>query len=228
MKLYSDSDIQDIADAIRSKNGSSDTYKVSQMATAISNIPSGGGSSLPEYGTLTYATWRPMSGSDINATMALQLFQMASPSYSVASDPCYFQVQHSSVSSQYSKVTTYFAKSTISSSDIGSNILNNLVSQTINQYTAWHGKSFQTNTYIAENILVKWDSVQIPTSVSYSGKFVTFDIDGKITGVYNSGSDFCTALRNNSIDVSNGLGWVTTYNTGTATAFSLKFKGAQP
>ena len=39
MKLYSDSDISDIADAIRSKNGSSDTYKVSQMASAIQNIP---------------------------------------------------------------------------------------------------------------------------------------------------------------------------------------------
>ena len=41
MKLYSDSDIQDIADAIRSKNGSSDTYKVSEMAQAISNIQIG-------------------------------------------------------------------------------------------------------------------------------------------------------------------------------------------
>lgn len=35
MKLYSDSDIQDIADAIRSVNGSSDTYKVSEMAAEI-------------------------------------------------------------------------------------------------------------------------------------------------------------------------------------------------
>jgi hypothetical protein len=39
MKLYSDSDISDIADAIRSKNGSSATYKVSQMASAIQAIP---------------------------------------------------------------------------------------------------------------------------------------------------------------------------------------------
>lgn len=43
MKLYSDNDISDIADAIRSKNGSSDTYKVSQMADAILAIPTGGG-----------------------------------------------------------------------------------------------------------------------------------------------------------------------------------------
>lgn len=43
MKLYPDTAIQDIADAIRAKNGSSDTYTVGQMAAAISNIPSGGG-----------------------------------------------------------------------------------------------------------------------------------------------------------------------------------------
>lgn len=35
MKLYNDVDIQDIADAIREVNGSSDTYKVSEMAAVI-------------------------------------------------------------------------------------------------------------------------------------------------------------------------------------------------
>ena len=35
LKLYSDSDIQAIADAIRALNGSTDTYKVSEMASAI-------------------------------------------------------------------------------------------------------------------------------------------------------------------------------------------------
>ena len=43
LKLYNESDIQDIADAIRGKNGSSDTYKVSEMADAIDDIPTGGG-----------------------------------------------------------------------------------------------------------------------------------------------------------------------------------------
>lgn len=38
LKLYSDTDIQNIADAIRNKNGSSDTYKVSEMAAAINAI----------------------------------------------------------------------------------------------------------------------------------------------------------------------------------------------
>lgn len=35
MKLYSDTDVQNIADAIRAKNGLSTTYKVSEMAAAI-------------------------------------------------------------------------------------------------------------------------------------------------------------------------------------------------
>lgn len=42
-KLYEESSIQGIANAIRAKNGSSDTYTVGDMATAIQNIPTGGG-----------------------------------------------------------------------------------------------------------------------------------------------------------------------------------------
>lgn len=41
LKLYNDTDIQNIANAIRSKNESSDTYLVSEMAQAISQIPKG-------------------------------------------------------------------------------------------------------------------------------------------------------------------------------------------
>lgn len=46
MKLYSEEDIQAIANAIRTQNGSSDTYKVSEMADAILDIS--GGSSVWE------------------------------------------------------------------------------------------------------------------------------------------------------------------------------------
>ena len=41
-----ESTLSDIADAIRSKNGSSDTYLPSEMAQAIQNIPTGGDSGL--------------------------------------------------------------------------------------------------------------------------------------------------------------------------------------
>ena len=41
-KLYEESNIQAIANAIRDKNGSTDTYKTSEMAAAISAIETGG------------------------------------------------------------------------------------------------------------------------------------------------------------------------------------------
>ena len=46
-KLYEETDIQSVADAIREKNGLTITYKVSEMAQAIKDIPSGGGATEP-------------------------------------------------------------------------------------------------------------------------------------------------------------------------------------
>ena len=48
-KLYEETDIQNIANAIRSKNGSTDTYKVADMASAISDISSSGSDKLVEF-----------------------------------------------------------------------------------------------------------------------------------------------------------------------------------
>lgn len=42
--LVTESHLEDIADAIRGKNGSQNTYTPAQMASAITNIPSGGSS----------------------------------------------------------------------------------------------------------------------------------------------------------------------------------------
>lgn len=42
-KLYSETDIEGIANSIRGKNGTTNKYKVSQMAAAIDNLPTGGG-----------------------------------------------------------------------------------------------------------------------------------------------------------------------------------------
>lgn len=43
MKLYSEVSIQNIANAIRTKNELSDTYTVAEMAQAILDLPSGSG-----------------------------------------------------------------------------------------------------------------------------------------------------------------------------------------
>ena len=53
-KLYEESSISDIADAIREKNGSSNTYTVAQMGNAVRAIPSGGGSG--DYGRIVIGT----------------------------------------------------------------------------------------------------------------------------------------------------------------------------
>lgn len=50
LKLYEESCVQDIADAIRNKNGTANTYTIRNMAVAINNIQSGssGGTGLPD------------------------------------------------------------------------------------------------------------------------------------------------------------------------------------
>ena len=53
-KLYEESDVQAIADAIREKNGLTDTYTVSQMAAAISAIEAGGGGLPSGWATGTF------------------------------------------------------------------------------------------------------------------------------------------------------------------------------
>lgn len=44
--IINDTNLTNIAQAIRSKNGTSTTYKVSEMASAITNLPTGGGGSV--------------------------------------------------------------------------------------------------------------------------------------------------------------------------------------
>lgn len=59
-KLYEETNIQAIADAIREKNGTTDTYLVSEMAAAVSAIQAGGGGNL-DFSKLSYATLTPTS-----------------------------------------------------------------------------------------------------------------------------------------------------------------------
>ena len=49
-----DTNLTNIANAIRSKNGASDTYKPNEMASAIESIETGGGGETPEYTRVEY------------------------------------------------------------------------------------------------------------------------------------------------------------------------------
>lgn len=53
-KLYEENDIQAIANAIRTKAGTQETMTVSQMATNIANIPSGGNTPRVQFEHSTY------------------------------------------------------------------------------------------------------------------------------------------------------------------------------
>lgn len=48
--------LTNIANAIRAKNGSSDTYTMAEMATAIANLPSGGSGFTHGYANTTSST----------------------------------------------------------------------------------------------------------------------------------------------------------------------------
>lgn len=53
--LITENSLQNIANAIRDKNGLSDTYTPSEMAQAIEDIPTGGGKVAPQY--VSFYTW---------------------------------------------------------------------------------------------------------------------------------------------------------------------------
>lgn len=55
-KLYNDTSVKAIADAIRAKNGKTDTYTVAEMAGAINDIPAGGGTPSLQSKSVTYTS----------------------------------------------------------------------------------------------------------------------------------------------------------------------------
>ena len=55
-KMYEESSINDIATALQTKLGTSDKFKVSEMASAISDIPTGGDYDLEFYQYLSFGT----------------------------------------------------------------------------------------------------------------------------------------------------------------------------
>ncbi len=73
-KLYDETAIQAIADSIRAKNGSSDTYTVSQMSAAIDNIPSGGTTEIYKKTWLTGHTYTLTSDGTLTITSSSDTF----------------------------------------------------------------------------------------------------------------------------------------------------------
>lgn len=85
MKLYSDVDIQDIANAIREKNGQSTTYKVSDMAAAIGSIPSVSVSAKTITANGTYTAPSGQAYSPVTVNVPSKAVQVANKAERVAS-----------------------------------------------------------------------------------------------------------------------------------------------
>ena len=62
VKLYNDTDIQNIADSIRAKNGSGYTYKVSEMSAAINGLEVLNGETVSITPSISAQTITPSSG----------------------------------------------------------------------------------------------------------------------------------------------------------------------
>lgn len=217
MKLYSDSDIQDIADAIRSKNGSSDTYKVSQMATAISNIPSGG--TVPVWATNINdcdTIIGHYSGSLYDARGYKSNYSGSMYAVSLYTDS----------RSNYKK---WYPSANISDSDIGDSVLDHLSSQTSSSYSAMFymtslasgGTTTPAPTTFTMDVVYKYKSVTTASNGTGAiGKPIVVDKDGKIIAVYSSWSSVVTALNNHTIDMSNGICVLCAGNSTSATSGS--------
>lgn len=134
--------LTDIADAIRGKNGSSDTYTPADMATAITNIPIGSSKNVQEVQGTTRTTSSTLTA--IGAEMTVS----KTGTYDV-----YWSAFRSSTSSSYTYGTqlyvggsAYGTQNTTWSNHVQNNHLSN-VSLTANQKIRVYGRNSRGSSY---------------------------------------------------------------------------------
>lgn len=227
--IVNDTNLTNIANAIRSKNGTQTTYLPSEMATAIANIPSGGGSSVVYDGFYNGSTLIRGILNDV-----------------ITSDPCLNIYGYKSGTQSLSTNNTtigrgivkYRASDSLTSSDVGQSIFsdNRLVSFTppssdplMGNYYTGGPFLFQYGTEASlyrSYFFFRYNTVSYTENVSAltNTKVVTIDCEGTITGVFNTWTDLVTALSNKTIDATKGISIVgtTVTNTGQSTTAPQK------
>lgn len=214
--IIDDTNLTNIANAIRGKNGTQTTYLPSEMATAITNIPSGGGGGIIDdsfFGSDTLVRGVKNTTGATSTTI-----------YGYSSGTQKVETFRSKIGRTN---TVYIASTSITSSDIGESILsgNRLVSYTPpstdpilgNYHTGGPYLSIKDGKILGTYFTFKYNSVSYTENDSSltNTKVVTIDYNGKITGVFNTWNDLVTALSNKSIDMSKGIGIVGTTITNT-------------
>ena len=210
--IVNDTNLTNIANAIRAKNGTQTTYLPSEMATAISNIPSGGTAVVPDgfYNSVTLI--KGVTATNGTTTV-----------YGYSSGAQSVQTFHTT---QPRNATMYYASSSLTSSDIGENIFsgNRLVSYTVPSTDPSLG-NYHTGgpfLYYSDSVLSMYFYFRYNT-VSYTEndssltntKVVTINYEGTITGVFDTWANLITALNNKTIDSSKGIGILGTTHTNT-------------
>lgn len=211
--IIDDTNLTNIANAIRGKNGTQTTYLPSEMATAITNIPSGGGNPLVND---WYNSKSPITMSSRSVSTAFLLSKKAHIDY-------------------VGNYRIYYSNAT--SNDVGDYLKNHItyIDTTAQDYFVWLGdviseQQQQTpaptdtkpSTYLIkyQGLSSYQPTLNIPSDISQTimnSVFTVVDKDGKILGVYTK-SDFETAVGSGLISASNGIAVYTNTVASTTTA----------
>lgn len=200
-KLYEESNIQAIATSIRGKNGSTTTYKVSEMADAIDNIPTGStpvieSKSINANGTYTAPTgvdgFSPVivnvpSSSGIHVTSISRFSQPTKTTYKVGESVNLagfgVNVNYSNGAQRSVYYNTESAKFSVSPTVVSLGTTSVRITYSEDGYSAYYDQAVTVTNYI-ESIAVTTS----PTKLTYrSGDSV--DMTGcVVTGTRSSGA----------------------------------------
>ena len=230
-KLYEENDIQNIANAIRNKNGTEDTYKVSQMSTAIDSIQSSNIIGATAEGeSLNLANTKAMPYSDYAVEGKSEQDGEPSPSnpseiHSVADDLNLYDIENANVSNLGSNITVTKKNDTVKmvcNGTVYGAILGNVTLGKVQEYTIACDVEGGVETQLQWGLRVKFQD-NTYSNVSNSNKltFTTKQKNEQIQLMFyvRVGQDFTGTVILSNIKLQEGTTATpySPYNQGTVT-----------